>query len=105
MTERPTNNFHGRVRDAGGGVVDILVDRDTFVYPPIGAGVWVVLDDPQWNLEGGAFRTLCRVMQEKNQLRSALETIHTVLINGHPTAMSIGIESIVRHALQESSET
>lgn len=36
--------FKGTVRDAGGGVVDVLVDGDTDVYPPIGAEVIVTYD-------------------------------------------------------------
>lgn len=77
--DRPSNNFHAVVRDAGGGIVDLLVDRDTFVYPPVGAGVWVVLDDPQWNLEGGAMRLLGHMFTEREELRAEIDGLRAAL--------------------------
>jgi hypothetical protein len=41
-TEPPFVTFQGYVRDAGGGVVTIVVDRDTESYPPVGTEVVVV---------------------------------------------------------------
>ncbi len=38
--------FTGRVTDAGGGMVDILVDRDTGYYPAVGETVLVSPDEP-----------------------------------------------------------
>lgn len=35
-------SFHGFVRDAGGGEVIIVVDRDTLEYPALGQSVLVV---------------------------------------------------------------
>lgn len=38
--------FRGTVRDAGGGVVEIVVDRDTVEYPKVGATVAVTTTEP-----------------------------------------------------------
>jgi hypothetical protein len=49
VSENPSERFdplfvivQGYVRDAGGGVVTIVVSRDTDQYPPIGAEVAIV---------------------------------------------------------------
>lgn len=103
----PSNNFHAVVQDAGGGMVDLLVDRDTFAYPPIGAGVWVVLDDPQWNLEGGAFRLLARLIEDRDRLRAALwdilnvEPVEAILDPTRPLRIA---EVALGEAVQSGSE-
>lgn len=38
-------SFDGYVRDAGGGVVTVVVDRETEQYPPVGAQVNVTYTD------------------------------------------------------------
>lgn len=36
--------IEGRVTDAGGGTVTVTVDRETMLYPPVGANVRLLFD-------------------------------------------------------------
>lgn len=43
-----SESISGYVRDAGGGVVIVVVDRDTMEYPSVGDHVQINCDRPIW---------------------------------------------------------